>query len=67
MLLSGLLAVFTLLANDVHLALGIERTFWLGMLLQLVGWGIQVGIGHGYFEVRVLLLLYFFDIVKKHC
>jgi len=30
----------------------LNKFFWLGVIAQIVGWGFQVVIGHGYFEGR---------------
>jgi len=31
---------------------GFYQCFWFGVVLQIVGWGVQVGVGHGYYEGR---------------
>jgi uncharacterized membrane protein YGL010W len=56
-ILSGILLffiffLFEIISNYIHLLYGDKETFLLGFVLQIVGWSIQVIIGHEYFERR---------------
>eukprot|EP01118_Nematostelium_gracile_P004054 TRINITY_DN1479_c0_g1_i2.p1 TRINITY_DN1479_c0_g1~~TRINITY_DN1479_c0_g1_i2.p1 ORF type:complete len:139 (+),score=38.81 TRINITY_DN1479_c0_g1_i2:297-713(+) len=44
--------VFSGFSNVLISQIGYQQTFWYGVLLQIVGWGVQVGVGHNYFEGR---------------
>jgi len=39
-------------ANYTVFLYGISKAFWVGLAAEIIGWGFQVVIGHGYFEKR---------------
>lgn len=45
-----LLFTFSIISNAALLQYGALNVFWLGTFLQIIGWGFQVVVGHGYFE-----------------
>jgi len=51
-LLYVLLFTFCIVSNVIVSQSGVAKAFWFGLFLQIIGWGSQVVIGHGYFEGR---------------
>jgi len=47
-----LVNTFSCISNVLVFTYGVSQIFYLGLIAQIIGWGFQVVIGHGYFEGR---------------
>jgi uncharacterized membrane protein YGL010W len=55
--LLGEFTAFSAIGSIVLAKYGAQQSIWIIIWAQIIGWGIQVGVGHGIFEKRKPALL----------